>query len=136
VHHGRVEEKTKLRKATLDAAYDAHPERFVRGRSKPLELASSYINRPLAAVCTTDPGRDGRGDLNQRRAASPKAIPQRRVASRHLPGPAASPGVRGSAPVLSPMSAVPVRSACLRRSPGSARAGGVKGGPPAERSGP
>jgi putative transposase len=46
VHHGRVEEKTKLRKATLDAAYDAHPERFVRGRSKPLELASSYINRP------------------------------------------------------------------------------------------
>lgn len=49
VHHGRVEEKTRLRKATLDAAYDAHPERFVRGRSKPLELASSYINRPLAA---------------------------------------------------------------------------------------
>jgi putative transposase len=46
VHHGRVEEKTRLRKATLDAAYDAHPERFVRGRSKPLELASSYINRP------------------------------------------------------------------------------------------
>jgi putative transposase len=47
VHHGRVEEKTKLRKATLDAAYDAHPERFVRGRSKPLQLATSYINRPL-----------------------------------------------------------------------------------------
>jgi putative transposase len=46
VHHGRVEEKTRLRKATLDAAYDAHPERFVRGRSKPLELATSYINRP------------------------------------------------------------------------------------------
>jgi putative transposase len=46
VHHGRVEEKTRLRKATLDAAYDAHPERFVRGRSKPLQLATSYINRP------------------------------------------------------------------------------------------
>jgi putative transposase len=46
VHHGRVEEQTRLRKATLDAAYDAHPERFVRGRSKPLQLATSYINRP------------------------------------------------------------------------------------------
>src|SRR5664279_865072 len=46
VHHGRLEEKTRQRKATLDAAYDAHPERFVRGRSKPLELANSYINRP------------------------------------------------------------------------------------------
>jgi putative transposase len=46
VHHGRVEQKTRLRKATLDAAYDAHPERFVRGRSKPLQLATSYINRP------------------------------------------------------------------------------------------
>jgi putative transposase len=46
VHHGRVEEKTRLRKATLDAAYDAHPERFVRGRSKPLQLTTSYINRP------------------------------------------------------------------------------------------
>jgi putative transposase len=46
VHHGRVEEKTRMRKATLDAAYDAHPERFVRGRSKPLELTTSYINRP------------------------------------------------------------------------------------------
>jgi len=46
VHHGRVEEKTRLRKATLHAAYDAHPERFVRGRSKPLQLTTSYINRP------------------------------------------------------------------------------------------
>jgi putative transposase len=46
VHHGRVDEKTRLRKATLDAAYDAHPERFVRGRSKPLQLTTSFINRP------------------------------------------------------------------------------------------
>jgi hypothetical protein len=44
--------------------------------------------------------------------ASRKGIPKRWVASRHLPGSAASPGVRGSAPVLSPMSALPLRSLC------------------------
>ena len=74
--------------------------------------------------------------MNQRIPASRKGIPKRWFASRHLPGPAVSPGVRGSAPVLSPMSALPLRSARLRRSPGSARAGGVKGGPQAERQRP
>jgi putative transposase len=47
VHHGRVEEKTVLRQAVLDRAYAEHPERFVNGRPKPLQLApASYINRP------------------------------------------------------------------------------------------
>src|SRR5450631_1096190 len=47
VHHGRVEEKTVLRLAVLDRAYAEHPERFVNGRPKPLQLApASYINRP------------------------------------------------------------------------------------------
>jgi putative transposase len=47
VHHGRVVEKTALRQVVLDAAYAAHPERFVNGRPKPLQLAAaSYINRP------------------------------------------------------------------------------------------
>jgi putative transposase len=50
VHHGRVEEKTKRRQAVLDAAFAAHPERFVRGRPKPLEIdPASYINRPIEA---------------------------------------------------------------------------------------
>jgi putative transposase len=38
VHHGRVDELTILRQTTLDAAYAAHPERFVRGRPTPLGL--------------------------------------------------------------------------------------------------
>jgi hypothetical protein len=39
----------EFRETILDAAYDAHPERFVRGRPKPLQLApASYINRPSA----------------------------------------------------------------------------------------
>ena len=47
VHFGRVEERRAARQVVLDAAYAAHPERFVRGRPKPLELAdASYINRP------------------------------------------------------------------------------------------
>jgi transposase InsO family protein len=49
VHHGRVEEKTARRQAALDAAYAAHPERFVKGRPKPLQIEpAAYINRPAA----------------------------------------------------------------------------------------
>ena len=48
VHHGRAEQRIAARQIALDAAYAAHPERFVRGRPKALELPSaSYINRPL-----------------------------------------------------------------------------------------
>ncbi len=47
VHYGRVQERTVARQGILDAAYAAHPERFVRGRPRPLQLApASYINRP------------------------------------------------------------------------------------------
>ncbi len=49
VHHGRANERIAARQIVLDAAYDAHPERFVRGRPKALQLApASYINRPAA----------------------------------------------------------------------------------------
>jgi len=49
VHHGHADERTAFRQTVLDAAYDAHPERFVRGRPKPLQLApASYINRPAS----------------------------------------------------------------------------------------
>ena len=32
VHHGRIEELLTARQAVMDAAFEAHPERFVRGR--------------------------------------------------------------------------------------------------------
>jgi len=49
VHHGRAQERIAARQIVLDAAYQAHPERFVRGRPKALQLAlASYINRPAA----------------------------------------------------------------------------------------
>jgi putative transposase len=51
VHHGRVEQKTALRQIALDAAYAAHPERFVHGRPTPLQIApATYINRPSEAA--------------------------------------------------------------------------------------
>jgi len=47
VHYGRVLQKTASRQTVLDAAYAAHPERFVRGRPTPLQIApATYINRP------------------------------------------------------------------------------------------
>src|SRR5664279_1668312 len=47
VHHGRVDERNAIRQSALDAAYAAHPERFVHGRPKTLQLApATYINRP------------------------------------------------------------------------------------------
>ena len=54
VHHGRVDERNAIRQSALDAAYAAHPERFVRGRPKTLQLApAAYINRPSIAPDTT-----------------------------------------------------------------------------------
>jgi putative transposase len=46
VHHGRVDERTAARHAVLSNAYGTHPERFVNGAPKPLQLKPSYINRP------------------------------------------------------------------------------------------
>lgn len=48
VHFSRVTERLTKRQRVLDAAFAAHPERFVRGRPRPLQLAeASYINRPV-----------------------------------------------------------------------------------------
>lgn len=50
VHHGRAQAILDQRQVTLDAAYAAHPERFVHGNPKVCQLpAASYINRPLEA---------------------------------------------------------------------------------------
>lgn len=47
VHHGHDEVVRQARARVLDAAYSAHPERFVRKAPEPLELPdSAWINRP------------------------------------------------------------------------------------------
>lgn len=47
VHHGRAAECIAKRQRVLDNAYEAHRERFVRGRPRALALAAaSYINKP------------------------------------------------------------------------------------------
>lgn len=50
VHFGRVNQLQKSRKNTLDKAYAATPERFVKGPSRPAEVpAAAWINPPQAA---------------------------------------------------------------------------------------
>ncbi|MBC7792844.1 MAG: IS3 family transposase [Clostridia bacterium] len=47
VHHGKVAEKIALRKVVLANAFDAHPERFPRGRPAPNEPRNAvWINPP------------------------------------------------------------------------------------------
>ncbi len=47
VHHGQVEQVLQQRQQVLDAAYAAHPERFVRGKPTPLKLPDVvWINEP------------------------------------------------------------------------------------------
>jgi putative transposase len=48
VHYGRAREKRERRAAVLARAYEAHPERFVRGMPKPAELPKEvWINPPV-----------------------------------------------------------------------------------------
>ena len=47
LHYGRAEEILSIRQRTLDAAFLAHPERFVRGRPGPQKLpVAAWINPP------------------------------------------------------------------------------------------
>jgi putative transposase len=51
VHHGRTVELAGVRAGVLDAAYAAHPERFVRGPSTPAPVpAEVWINQPVKEV--------------------------------------------------------------------------------------
>jgi putative transposase len=55
VHFGQAAQKIAARQVALDAAFAAHPERFVRGRPKAAQLAAaSYINRPESIVENLD----------------------------------------------------------------------------------
>ena len=63
VHYGQVENVREKRQAALDAAYAAHPERFVAGRPTPPELPQEvWINQPK--------GEHEKADLSAGAAAS------------------------------------------------------------------
>ena len=47
LHYGRAEEVTEARRQVLQAAYAAHPERFVRKPPEPLAIpTAAWINWP------------------------------------------------------------------------------------------
>jgi putative transposase len=51
VHRGLVDERRSERRVVLHAAWNDHPERFVRGKPEPPKLAPAvYINPPAVAV--------------------------------------------------------------------------------------
>ena len=51
VHHGLVDERIVARRLTLHAAWEANPERFVRGKPEPQMIRPiTYINQPSAAA--------------------------------------------------------------------------------------
>jgi putative transposase len=55
VHFGEARTVLNQRQAVLDAAYQAHPERFVRRPPKPLPLPSEvWINKPVQPSLTTE----------------------------------------------------------------------------------
>ena len=50
VHHGQAQAVTDQRQQVLQAAYAAHPERFVRGEPKPPSLPTEvWINKPQSS---------------------------------------------------------------------------------------
>ncbi len=56
VHHGRAEERRDQRRTILHGAWEAHPERFVRGKPEPLALPeAAYINRPTPLAVESSP---------------------------------------------------------------------------------
>lgn len=57
VHFGETQTILARRQAVLDAAYQAHPDRFVRRAPKPLPLPSEvWINRPVPTGQKTEEG--------------------------------------------------------------------------------
>jgi putative transposase len=55
VHFGQAESVLAQRQTVLDAAYQAHPDRFVRRPPKPLPLPKEvWINKPLSTGSTTE----------------------------------------------------------------------------------
>ncbi len=47
IHTGLATQLTTQRRATLQAAYESHPERFVKGQPLPLQIPNKvWINPP------------------------------------------------------------------------------------------
>ncbi|MBK8259978.1 MAG: transposase [Nannocystis sp.] len=58
VHYGRTDAVLAVHAAALEAAYTAHPERFVRGKPTPRRPpAAVYINPPRSPPKRSRPGR-------------------------------------------------------------------------------
>ena len=58
VHYGRSNEKLAQRQLVLQQAFDAHPERFVKGRPKPTQLPDSvWINQPASEISLNESAR-------------------------------------------------------------------------------
>ncbi len=79
VHRGEVEAVTPVRKATLSAAFQAHPERLVRGTPRPPVVPeAAWINKPKThssiaeagalAENTLIPRVQGEGSMRDRRS--------------------------------------------------------------------
>ena len=57
LHYGRAVQILAIRQRTLDAAYQAHPERFVRGRPGPQKLPeAAWINPPTPTASSVEGG--------------------------------------------------------------------------------
>ena len=50
VHHGRAQGMLEQRQHTLEAAWAAHPERFVRGIPKPSPLPRRGLDQPTRNI--------------------------------------------------------------------------------------
>ena len=51
VYYGKANDFSKIRQQTLDVAYANHPERFVKGRPKPIAVPTEvWINKPAEIV--------------------------------------------------------------------------------------
>jgi putative transposase len=55
VHRGQADEQVAARQQVLNAAYAAHPERFVRGRPTPPELPTAVWINPPATAAVAEP---------------------------------------------------------------------------------
>ncbi len=56
LHHGRAPAAVDARRKVLQAAYSAHPERFVRGVPKPPPLPTAVWINPPAQIAALDHG--------------------------------------------------------------------------------
>lgn len=63
IHFGQADELWLQRQAVLQAAYQAHPERFSRGQPTPARWAGEvWINAPHKALALPAPGKEGLTD--------------------------------------------------------------------------